>query len=183
MRLAQNYNKVRVSSVLSTHSVGMKEIPSSANRGCAVIKCPQVQHQTVISNQFSPSDGRFSASTHSLSPHSASIKAVAHWQMRTTTQSAELPFTYRTFGVSGAQPQSHYSQHAGYSQHLLGGGFSSRGGRRATTATSLLFLSFPLSLSSSPPSPPLLFNASGSLLSLFRQSVETVHWCNVGQAW
>lgn len=81
-------------------------------------------------------------------------KATAHTQMRTTQR--KLPFTYRTFGVSGAQPQSHYSQHAGYSQHLLGRD-SAPGRRRDYTVSSfffspLSFFFFPLSFSF-PPSP------------------------------
>lgn len=53
-----------------------------------------------------------------------------------STQS-KLPFTYRTFGVSDAQAQSHHSQQADCSEHLLGG--DSARGRRRTTATSFLF--------------------------------------------
>ena len=112
-----------------------------------------------------------------------------------------LPFTYRTFGVSGAQPQSHHSQHAGYSQHLLGGAIQPRerrGGLRrplssSLLSSSLLFLCFfsfsvPLfSISASfscPPSPsystPQVLSPPSLSLSLclslfFRQSARTVH--------
>lgn len=108
-------------------------------------------------------------------------KATAHTQMRTTQR--KLPFTYRTFGVSGAQPQSHYSQHAGYSQHLLGRD-SAPGRRRDYTASSFFFS--PLSffffffLFPSPFRPLPLIQRLGSSPLLFEQSVETVHWY-VGQ--
>lgn len=108
----------------------------------------------------------------SLHPHtgftatSTYNEAVADSQMRATQ--SKLPFTYRTFGVSDAQPQSHYSQHADCCQHLLGG--DSARGRRRTTATSFLFsplfhcLSFSFSF---PPSPS--YSTPRVLSSLFQQ--------------
>lgn len=138
----------------------------------------------------------------SLYPYSLSAtftrdKAIAHKQMRTTQ--GKLPFTYRTFGVSGAQPQSHYSQHAGNSQHLLGRGSapgrrrnhdelsprgSARERRRNHSELSPFFSPpflalYPLFLS---PRSPFLFNASGPLLSL-RTECGTVHWqCGTSSA-
>lgn len=70
----------------------------------------------------------------------------AHWQTGTTQNT--LPFTYRTFGVSGAQPQNQSSQHAGYSQHLLVGD-SGEGLRRPPSSSSLLLMPFLFSSSSS----------------------------------
>lgn len=111
----------------------------------------------------------------SLHPHTAFpatstyYKAVADSQMRTTH--SKLPFTYRTFGVSDAQPQSHDSQHADYSEHLLGG--DSVRGRRRTTATSFLFspLSYSGFLFPSPFRLSFLFKPAGVSSS----STETVH--------
>lgn len=73
----------------------------------------------------------FPATTQPLCPHPSTVK---HRQMRTTR--SKLLFTYRTFGASGAQPQSHYSQHAGYSQHLLG----DSGPRRPLSSSPPFFL-------------------------------------------
>lgn len=72
-------------------------------------------------------------------------RSTAHNQRRAVRR--KLPFTYRTFGVRGAQAQSHQGQHAGYSQHLHGRDSRRRG------ATSFLFSPPSLWLLILPPSP------------------------------
>lgn len=83
---------------------------------------------SAISRELSVSDGQF---------------LLFFLFLHTSTPGAwsRLPFTYRTFGVSGAQPRSQRSQHADHPQpqHLLCGRFSNCC-RRWTTATSSLLL-------------------------------------------
>lgn len=146
MRLTQNLIHVTGSPVLSATetSISVKLLwkVKQARLECSQVQT-RIQQETFIHffsrrryqthphrnqhliDQLCGSDGQFSVTAHSLRHihprQSHSAHADAH--------QGKLPFTYRTFGVSGAQAQSHYSQHAGYSQHLLGRG-SAPGKRR-----------------------------------------------------
>lgn len=113
--------------------------------------------------------------------HTASVatftrtEATAHTPMRSTR--SKLPFTYRTFGVRSAQPQSDYSQHAGYSEHLLCRNEGPRVGiPRRPLSSSLLLLSSFLFFFPSPVCPLPLIRSStlsshSSLVCRTRQ-----HW-------